>query len=85
MPGTNRYRKVPLNDNSNINDIEEGEEATSERKSWIRRKADYIALHLTILAFYCIATVTIVTQFGNGDAGQARCPISLTYSITLCS
>ncbi len=77
----NSYRKLPLDDNSNGSETEEGEILVTDNRSWVRRKANYVAFHTTLLCLYAIVTLTIVTQFARKAPAGDQCQTALTYSI----
>ena len=77
----NSYRKLPLDDNSNGSETEESEILVTDNRSWVRRKANYIAFHTTLLCLYAIVTLTIVSQFARKAPAGDQCRTALTYSI----
>lgn len=81
----NSYRKLPLDDNGNGSETEEGETLVTDNRSWVRRKANYIAFHTTLLCLYAIMTLTIVSQFARKAPAGDQCRTALTYSTVVYS
>ena len=77
----NSYRKLPFDDSIYGLETEEGDTLVTGNRSWVRRKANYIAFHTTLLCLYAIVTLTIVSQFARKAPAGDQCRTALTYSI----
>lgn len=63
------YKKVPLEED-NGSELEHGEALNNESNFWPRKKASYIAFHLTLLCLYTIVSFAVVARVLRAPAQQ---------------